>query len=46
MGLSIAWLTPNAIHRANKLDPPELMNGSGIPIAAMNPFAIIMFTQV
>ena len=46
MGLSMAWLTPIAIHSANKLDPPELMNGSGMPIAAIRPFAIIMFTHV
>jgi hypothetical protein len=35
-----------ANHRATKLDPPEEINGKGIPIAGKNALAIIMFTHV
>ena len=40
------WQIPIAIHIATKLDPPELMNGNGMPIGGRNPLAIMRFVQV
>lgn len=38
------WHSPSAIPMANRLEPPELKNGSGIPMGGKNPLAIMTLT--
>jgi hypothetical protein len=43
--MSMAWQSPTASQSAMRLEPPELMNGIGMPIGGTKALAIIMFTQ-
>jgi hypothetical protein len=43
--VSMDWHSPMAAHSAIKLDPPELINGRGIPIAGRKASAIMIFTE-